>query len=79
MKNFLHLPQADEEFRNIRINLEHIICYYYDQASNAIVFEMYNEKNIQLNLHNIKPAKMMKKIDAFSKPYRLKILKSDVK
>ena len=79
MITFITLPNSDSDYENIRINLEHVIEYNYNEETASIIFSMINGKERRLKLCNINPKKIMKRLDGLSKVVKLQIMKTDVK
>ena len=77
MDTFLMLPRSDEEFKNPRLNLNCVQDYIFQPASKTIVFTLRDGSVRNLVLHNLKPEKIMKKLDSLFKIVKFKITKAD--
>ena len=74
---FVLLEVGATDASNIRINLEHVTEYFYSHDDNSLNFIKMDGKTRKVILENLKPEKLIKKIDAMVKPNKLNITKTD--
>jgi len=79
MITFLNLPNSKLDYENIRLNMDHVVKYFYDSDEEKITFNLIDGTTHALVLHNIDPKKIMRRLDALTKQIKLQINKTDMK